>query len=188
MAILCHTEYSSQKKALLENSLLNLMAQTPYQDITVTDLCRDVNIPRRTFYHYFGSKEDVLESIIETLVQQCFLEGDFRLHPDTKHIEQRFARIFRFWDQENREKLNALIKNGLESRLLACSSRWVQKERSGLIQQLNMDPKLVEIGLMVGITDFFTLLFYWSRGGYLETPEQMAKYAVAVLPHAFYHL
>lgn len=41
---------------------------------------------------------------------------------------------------------------------------------------------------MVGVTDFFTLLFYWSRSGYQETPEQMAEYAIWVLPQAFFNL
>ena len=172
----------------MENSLLNLMMQQPYQNITVVDICREADIPRRTFYHYFGSKEDVLESLIETLMQQCFLEGTFDIPLGREHMEQRFAKIFRFWDGENRKKLDALIKNGLESRLLTWSSQRVQKEYIGSIQKINLNPKLLEIGLMVGITDFFSLLFYWSRGGYQESAEQMAKFAVWVLPHAFHNI
>lgn len=187
MAMLCHTESSSRKKRLLESSLLKLMTQHPYQDITVTDLCRDANTPRRTFYHYFGSKEDVLESIIEDLMQQCFLESVLDIHLGADHLEESFAQIFRFWNGENRAKLDALIKNGLESRLITWSSRWVRVEQIGVLQKSNLDPKLLEIGLMVGITDFFSLLFYWSRNGYQEPPEQMAKYAVWVLPHSFYN-
>ena len=187
MAVLCHTEYSSQKKALVENSLLNLMMQNPYQEITVTDICREANIPRRTFYHYFGNKEDVLESLIEAMIQPCFLEGLLDVRHGAGYIEESLVKMFRFWDEENRKKLDALIKNGLESQMITWATRWIQKEQSETFQKNNMDPMLVEIGLMVGTTDFFSLLFYWSRGGYQQTPEQMAKYAVWVLPHAFYN-
>ena len=188
MAVLCHTEYASQKKEQIENGLMNLMMQGPYQDISVTDICREVNIPRRTFYHYYGNKEDVLESIIEAMIQPCFLEGllDFRL--GAEYIEESLLRMFSYWNENNRKKLDALIQNGLESRLITWATRWIQREQGGSLQKNNMDPKMVEIGLMVGTTDFFSLLFYWSRGGYQETPEQMAKYAVWVLPHAFYNV
>ena len=188
MTALCHTEAASQKKAHMETSLLNLMTQRPYQDITVTDICREANIPRRTFYHYFGSKEDVLEFMIETLMQQCFLGVEFDIRLGREHMEESFVKVFQSWDEASRKKLDILIKNGLESRLLALSSQWIQKEQIGTLQKCNLDPKLVEIGLMVGTTDFFALLFHWSRGGYQESAQQMAKYAVWMLPHAFFNL
>jgi len=188
MATLCHTEYAARKKLLLENSLLNLMQQQPYQDISVTDLCREAGIPRRTFYHYFESKEDVLEAIIESLMQQCMLHAFFDFRLDPEHMKQSFAQIFHFWEGENRKKLDALIQNGLESRLITWASQWVREEPSGILKNSDLDPKLVEIGLMVGTTSFFSLLFHWSRNGYLESAEQMAEYAIWVMPQAFYHL
>lgn len=188
MTTLCHTEAATQKKTLMETSLLHLMSQRPYQEITVMDICREAEVPRRTFYHYFGNKEDVLESVIESLMQQCFLEVIFDIRLGKEYMEQCFATIFRFWTGENRKKLDILMKNGLELRLLSWASQWIRREQISSLQKSNLDPKLVEIGLMVGITDFFTLLFHWSRGGYRESVEQMAEYAVWVLPHAFYNL
>ena len=93
MAMPRHTEYAVQKMAQLENALLGLMALRPYQDITVTDICREAGIPRRTFYHYFESKEAVLESIIEALMRECFLNTvlDFQVGKEKMH--QRFVHI-----------------------------------------------------------------------------------------------
>ena len=182
MATHCLTEYAVQKKVLLEKSLLNLMLQQPYKEISVTDICREVGIPRRTFYHYFECKEEVLDSMIENLMQQCFLNVMFDLHIGMAHMKESFVRIFRFWEGDNRTKLDALIRNGLESRLMTWSLQFIQAERIGILSKSDLDPKLVEIGLMVGTTDFFSLLFYWSRNGYQETPEQMAEYTIWVLP------
>ena len=188
MTTFCHTEYAVQKKALLETSLLNLMLQHPYKEITVTDICQEAEIPRRTFYHYFESKDDVLDAMIENLMQRCFLNVMFDLHLGPECKKESFVRIFRFWEGDNRTKLDALIRNGLESRLMTWSLQFIRAERIGILSNSNLDPKLVEIGLMVGVTDFFSLLFYWSRDGYLETPEQMAEYAIWVLPQAFFNL
>ena len=105
MAELCHTEYALQKKKHLENSLLNLMLLRQYNEISVTDICREAGIPRRTFYHYYESKDDVLNSIIEEMMQQCFLGVMFRLRSGMD--KESFARIFRFWEGDNRVRLNA---------------------------------------------------------------------------------
>ena len=187
MTELCHTETASQKKSQIESGMLNLMRQRPYQEITVTDICREAEIPRRTFYHYFSGKEDVLDTMTETLIQQCFLEGMFDVRLGKAHMEKVFVQIFHFWEGENREKLDLLIKNGLESRLISWSSLWVRKEQLGYIRKNDMEPQLVEIGLMVGLTGFFSLLFYWSRGGYRESAVQMAQYAILLLPHAVFN-
>ena len=188
LTTLCYTEAATQKKAQIETGLLNLMTRQSYQIISVTDICREADIPRRTFYHYFGGKEDVLESLIETLMQQCFQEIVFDIRLGREHMEKVFVKVFRFWNGENRKKLDTLIKNGLESRLLTWASQRVQQEQIGVMRKSDLDPKLLEIGLMVGITNFFSLLFYWSRDNYRESAEQMAKYAVWVLPHAFYNM
>lgn len=186
MAEPCYTEYALKKKAQLEKGLLDLMQQQPYKEITVTDICREAAIPRRTFYHYYESKEDVLNDIVEGTMQRCFLEVRSILRSGM--MKESFVRIFRFWEGDNRAKLDALIRNGLESRLMTCSLQFARAEKLGLLSGSEMDPKLIEIGLMVGVTDFFALLFYWSRGNYQETPQQMAEYAVWVLPQAFLSL
>lgn len=188
MAMLCHTEYAVQKKVQIENGLLNLMLSQQYQSIGVTDICREAGIPRRTFYHYFENKDAVLDSIIEVLMQQCFLEGvfDFRLGP--KYMERSFLRVFQFWEGENRKKLDTLMQNGLESKLMAWALKWIREEQMSVFLDRKLDPKLVEIVLMVGATDFFVLLFHWSQGGYQETPEEMAEYAVWALPHGLFHM
>lgn len=188
VTVLCHTEAAARKKAHIESSLLNLMTRLSYQDITVMDICREADIPRRTFYHYFGGKEDVLEFMIETLMQDCFLETIRGVHSGKEHMEKSFAEIFRFWYGENRKKLDVLIKNGLESRMITWMSQWIRNQEAGKKQKTDQDPKLIEIGMMAGVTNFFALLFYWSRNGYQESEEQMAKYAVWVLPHIFYNM
>ena len=188
MAMLCHTEYAVQKREQIENGLLELLMSQQYQQISVTDICQKAGVPRRTFYHYFENKEAVLEAMIDTLMQQCFLNVmfDFRLGPE--HMNDSFLQIFRFWEGENRKKLDALMRSGLESRLMAWSAKWVREEQLGMLLNSELPPKLAEIVLMIGTTDFFALLFHWSRGGYRETPEEMAEYAVWVSPQALFHM
>lgn len=103
MAKQCQTEFAHQRRELLESSLINLMQEKNYQDISVKDICQEANIPRRTFYHYFDSKDDILSSFIENTVQLCFLEVmfDFQLRIDS--MRDSFSKIFRFWQGESQK-------------------------------------------------------------------------------------
>lgn len=184
----CTTDFAQNRRGHLENSLLTLLSTRQYQDISVKDICQEADIPRRTFYHYFDSKDDVLDSVINNIMQLCFLEVMFDYKLGVDNMRQSFIRVFRFWTGENRKRLDSLIRNELESRLMASAMQWVRQEKIGFLTKSDLDPKLVEIGLMVGVTDFFSLLFYWSRNGYQESAEQMAEYALWVLPQAFYNL
>lgn len=188
MAMICHTEYAAQKKAQIENGLLQLMMSGQYRDISVTDICRETGIPRRTFYHYFENKEEALDSTIDALMRQCFLNVmiDFRRGPE--HIRDGYLRVFRFWEGENRKRLDAVMQSGLESRLLAWSSQWIRDEQMDMFLSNGLEPKLAEIILMISTTGFFALLFHWSRGGYQESPEEMAEYAVQALPQAILNM
>ena len=184
----CLTEFAQHRRELLEQSFLTILEKKPYPEISVKDICQEADIPRRTFYHYFESKEEVLETFIESIMQRCFLEIMYDIRLDAEHMKASFSRVFRFWEGDNRRKLDALIETGLESRLMSHAMKLIRTEKIGLLLNSNLNPKLVEIGLMVGVTDFFSLLFYWSRGGYQETPEEMAEYAIWVLPQAFLNL
>ena len=186
MAKQCQTEFANQRKNLLENSLLELLQTRSYMDVTVSDICAAAGIPRRTFYRYFENKEDVLDSIIENIMMCCYLEIMFDVYDEAEKMRNSFSRVFEFWRGSNRKTLGVLMKNGLESRLMTHAMNWVRTEQFGFHMFKEMDPKLLEIGLMAGIAEFFTLLFYWSRNGYQESPDEMAEFAVWVLPRAFY--
>ncbi|MDO5039738.1 TetR/AcrR family transcriptional regulator [Clostridium sp.] len=51
----------------IAKSLLKLMKYQPYKDITVTQICQEANLVRKTFYRNFDSKEDILHFIFDNL-------------------------------------------------------------------------------------------------------------------------
>ena len=186
MAKQSQTEFARRRQALLEDSLLNLLETKRFSEITVKDICQEADIPRRTFYHYFECKEDVLDALVDDLMMDCYTQVQFEFFAGAAVLKESFERMFCFWQGENRRKLDALIKNGLEARLQNHASNWIRSEQVSFFRDDTMDPKFEQIGTMVGSAGFFSLLFYWSRNNYQETPEQMARYAVWVLPQASY--
>ena len=62
---LCKTERSANRQRQLEEGLLTAMETTRYDDISVSDLCEQMDIPRKSFYRYFDSKDGALQALID---------------------------------------------------------------------------------------------------------------------------
>ena len=59
------SEYRSsiRSKTLIRNALLSLMAEKPFDKITITDVVNRADINRGTFYAHYGSTLEVLQKI-----------------------------------------------------------------------------------------------------------------------------
>ena len=57
---ICQTEQSARRQRELEQGLLQLMLRKNYEDISVSDLCEHMALPRKSFYRYFSSKDGAL--------------------------------------------------------------------------------------------------------------------------------
>jgi len=68
---ICHTEESSRRQRELEQGFLNMLQIQTYDKITLTELCRQLHIPRKTFYRYFPTKEDCLLALIDHTLSDC---------------------------------------------------------------------------------------------------------------------
>lgn len=54
---------------MIADSLLELMEQKPFPEITVTEICEGAGIGRKTFYRNFAYKEDVLDFQLDQLCE-----------------------------------------------------------------------------------------------------------------------
>ena len=62
---LCKTEQSANRQRQLEQGLLSMMAETQYDQISVSDLCTYLQVPRKSFYRYFTSKDGALHALVD---------------------------------------------------------------------------------------------------------------------------
>ena len=87
---------AEQSRQWLMQSLLKLMKEKKYTDVTVTEIAAHALLSRRTFYRIFDSKEQVL--------QQCFLEicNEYITYFEKdKHypMEEIIEIFFVFWEK-----------------------------------------------------------------------------------------
>lgn len=109
----CRTEQSLQRQQMIGRVLIEMMKKQPFHKISVSQLCRQAGIPRKTFYRYFETKEEVIDAYIDHLQQEYLLQ----LPTNLSRIDQ-VERLLRFW-YERRELLDILIQNDMVGRLIA---------------------------------------------------------------------
>ena len=64
----CKTPQSAQRQRHIVSCLVCMMQTQTFQEITVQDLCRKADVPRKSFYRYFECKEDVFTAAIDFLI------------------------------------------------------------------------------------------------------------------------
>ena len=62
---LCVTEKSAKNQVQLEEAFLRLALQRNYDDITISDICREAGLSRKVYYRLFEGKNDVLYALID---------------------------------------------------------------------------------------------------------------------------
>ncbi|MBR3949624.1 MAG: TetR/AcrR family transcriptional regulator [Oscillospiraceae bacterium] len=169
----CQTEYSEERQHRLEQGLLRVMGKKKFEQITVTDLCEELGIPRKSFYRYFDSKEGALYALIDHTLMAFNLHTTRPEFHDEQTPMQYMAGIFSAW-VEQKELLDALEKSGL-SGLLIQRALEVTKELDTIpdFMQIN-DRRLREYGTMFTVCGLMSIIVQWHRDGFAKSVEDMA--------------
>ena len=166
---ICHTEESSRRQRELETGLLEAMGRLPYEKITLTELCRQLDIPRKSFYRYFPTKEDCLLALIDHTLADC---NDIALKGwnGSGNLDEKVQlRFFRFW-KEHSAFLDAVRDNDFRYLLLERTTVIVDCIKENAETESFAREQLeyfVAYGLM-------TAVLRWHHYGFRSSPEEMA--------------
>ena len=177
MAKICTTEKTSVRQRWIENGLLELMQERKFENITVTDLCQHLDVPRRSFYRYFHDMDDVLDCLMNHTFQ------DMAIANGALTIEL-LEKSYDFWFH-SQPVLNALATSGMYSKLIQYALKYTPAEwmKDHLASEdLGMDLSS-EMNLFV-ISGLSSLLIGWHAEGFQKTPRQMAQVAYRMLSKA----
>jgi AcrR family transcriptional regulator len=81
-----------RRKELLDTAL-RLFARTGYESTSVDQITGEVGVAKGTFYHYFSSKQDLLEQIVDAWVGELFAH----LEHELSDFQGDAAAKFRAW-------------------------------------------------------------------------------------------
>ena len=178
---LCKTEQSARRQRELEQGLLAAMCTHHYEEITVSGLCDQMNIPRKSFYRYFSSKDGALHALIDhTLLEfEGFEISDGTAVKRTHHTD--LERFFRFW-KARKGLLDALARSGISGTLVMRSIDHAMSDVGMPTRFLPQQERLArEHATMFGVCGLMSMVLNWHNNGFVLSESQMASIAVELL-------
>ena len=175
---ICKTEQSSQRQRQLEQGLLRMMQAKRYEEISISDLCERMQIPRKSFYRYFSSKDGALFALLDHTMLD-FYEGGLR-SPNAGTAMGDLHHFFLFW-YEHRELLDALKRSGLSGILVERATELAQRERLMPDRIRSWSVSQQELALSFALCGLMAMILQWHAKGYPVSPEEMTRIATAML-------
>ena len=178
---LCKTEESAKRQRSVENALLELMSKKAYSEISITELCEKLSMPRKTFYRYFDSKEDALYALIEHTMSEY---QSFPAAPNQDGLRTLTSEIenyYKFWIC-HKPLLDVLSKNNMLEKLIEVSVSFPVKDMVSLQKFLPDDSewarekifKFAVCGLCFQMID-------WYKSGFKTSIADMARISCRTL-------
>ncbi|NMM94883.1 TetR/AcrR family transcriptional regulator [Bifidobacterium oedipodis] len=161
-------------RRLLQDALVELLAERPLNKISIKELCIRADVNRSTFYAHYTSLDDLLRDIEDNTISWVSGALDQLLaQPDTAGIEHVIASICQYI-ADNRSHLQVLMSPkadlGFQQQLLGLiySRRSVAEQ---LQSQSTTDPAEAEMRVRFAVSGSIGLLQYWLATD-LEAPAE----------------
>lgn len=163
--------YTAQKnpaalrsRELICKAMCSLMAELPFDEITVTRICQEAQVGRKTFYRHFQEKEDVVTLMID------YLREEYEKELAQVPLEEAAGYHFRFLSQRM-EFMLLLYSSGCVPLLTERFSvllprvmpRWSEDERENAYRT----------AAVVAGTEAVVRL--WAERGFRETTEELVQ-------------
>ena len=167
----CTTEESAQRQRQLEQCLLKLMGDLPLSQITISDICSQAGISRKSFYRYFDSKEGCLHALLD----HAIMDGTTYYMPNSSSDNLNlsfFCRVFEYWKMQE-PLLDALERNGQSLQILQRMVRYIQVEEPDYARYMGVSAQDVMEHIVYNVSGVMGLILTWHHEGFQKTPEQM---------------
>lgn len=160
-----------RSKKWIVNSLLELMNEKPYKDITIKEISERADLVRQTIYRNFRSKEAILEHYVDDKYKDFI-----NLISNKKEISLHDLLVTYFeFMENNRGFLKKLIDNNIYSVVLDLHLKY--------IKSVNKNSKFIQIFSEkndINILEHFSagglwfILKKWIDDGINKSPREMA--------------
>ena len=178
---MCKTEQSALRQRELEDGLLKAMSVHHYDDISVSDLCQQMNIPRKSFYRYFSGKEGALHALIDHTLMEFESCPNYQKRGEKRTPLTDLETFFKFW-MDQKPLLDAMERSGISGILVTRAIEHALSDASYLSRfQQKMDPVNREYATTFGVCGLMSMVLNWHKAGFDLSVSQIAAIAVELV-------
>ena len=102
-----------QSRRWIAEALLQLMAEKPFAEITISEVAARADLSRRTFYRHFNDLDEVVDYLVNELCDEFIATFESSAHRKGD-LEQGIEQFFRFWSAK-RDVLRLLVSSNRAS-------------------------------------------------------------------------
>ena len=179
---LCKTEQSATRQREIEKCFFEIIKGKHYEEVTITEICQKMNMPRKSFYRYFDGKDAIIQSMINHVIldYNSFCRNEAN-RPEQATLKSEFEMFFTFW-KGKKDLLQTLDKSGLIGYLVENATSFAMSEFNDVRKYLTDsgdDDKMVAYQFL--ISGLMTMMISWYRGGFREPIENMSRATVKII-------
>ncbi len=93
----------------LTETLLDLMEEKAYTDISIMDICKRADLSRQTFYNYFESKDELFRYLLRSTYEEKL--SSFEAIPSSDEAISAFVSTMK----DNPRLVSAIVKNNMSN-------------------------------------------------------------------------
>lgn len=165
------TAYRRQRQ--IEDCLYENLQQRPYTSVSVSDLCHQLGLSRKSFYNYYPDKDTCFQAIIGRKIRSCMLHlASIPVGSDGK---RDITAAFLSFCREEKAFFDIITRNNLVTTLMDQIIRYLRGEDTVMLELLDTDllkedPYILSCYVSVNIT----FLLQWHLENFSTPLEEMA--------------
>ena len=164
------TAYRRQKQ--IEDCLYTSLLQRPYTSVSISDLCHQLGISRKSFYNYFPDKDSCFRAIISRKLHSCILHITTEV-PENATREDVIAAYLSFWKAE-KGLFDIIIRNNLMFLLMDQCMYFLQEENQTILPFLDTPKLKADTFVLSAFVNIqITLILQWHLQNYETSLEGM---------------
>lgn len=155
----------------IDEALLDNLSETPFDKITVDQLCQTAMINRSTFYKYYKSKSDLMDQYLKRTLEKFPKQVNvafINASPDNIHnliYQKNFEKALRFiykHKQDYQILWNGLAEYGIFSKMVQVIHNNILENLAAGHGEISKDP-YTDLYARLFASNMMTLVRWWFR-------------------------
>ena len=165
---------AQRRQRQIEECLFTNLQQRPYPSVSISDLCLQLGISRKSFYNYFPDKDSCMQAIISRKLHTCIRNLRAELTEDTTEA-QIIASYLSYWKEE-KGLLDIIVRNDLLSLMVDQCIRFLREENQSILPILDTPQLQADSFVLSGFVVMqVTLILQWHLQNYQPSIEEMVR-------------
>ena len=181
----CHTEKSIQRQIQIEECLVRQMQAKDYEQIHISDICREMGMSRNVFYRYFETKSDVLDAWLDRTVLS-FEDSKWHTTITDDPRTESTRNFVRYW-YDIREVTDLLMRQNMfdlfvqKEIVLTMHNPYLRR-----ILRMDDDPSDSRRAFVFSAYGLLGIMRDWQQRGFVESEDEMIQTIQKLLTRPFY--